>query len=181
MPWMIEAAAIMSILVQDWVDFSIILVLLLFNAVLGFWHERQAASALDALKSALAQEAQALRTANGRPCWPRCLCPATSCASASVTWCGFFFQPPFPEWRLFCAIMGTQVFAALMAANGWLVTPISWGLIGFIWAYNLVWLLVVDVAKVALYRHYDTQETRQTTWQNWLHTPLDAFRGLHHK
>ena len=29
--------------------------------MLGFWHERQAASALDALKSALAQEAQALR------------------------------------------------------------------------------------------------------------------------
>jgi H+-transporting ATPase len=61
MPWMIEAAAIMSILVRDWVDFAIILVLLLFNAVLGFWHERQAADALEALKDALAQEAQALR------------------------------------------------------------------------------------------------------------------------
>ena len=61
MPWMIEAAAIMSILVRDWVDFAIIMVLLLFNAVLGFWHEQQAAGALDALKSALAQEAQAMR------------------------------------------------------------------------------------------------------------------------
>src|SRR3974390_3281081 len=61
MPWMIEAAAIMSILVRDLVDFIIIMVMLLFNAVLGFWHERQAASALDALKGALAQEAQALR------------------------------------------------------------------------------------------------------------------------
>jgi len=61
MPWMIEAAAVMSLLVKDWVDFFIILVLLLFNAVLGFWHERQAASALDALKSALAQDAQAFR------------------------------------------------------------------------------------------------------------------------
>ena len=61
MPWMIEAAALMSILVNDWVDFVIILVLLLFNAILGFTHERQALNALDALKSALAQEAQALR------------------------------------------------------------------------------------------------------------------------
>lgn len=61
MPWMIEAAALMSILVNDWVDFAIILVLLLFNAILGFGHERQALSALDALKGALAQEAQALR------------------------------------------------------------------------------------------------------------------------
>src|SRR3974390_3601498 len=61
MPWMIEAAAIMSILVRDLIDFIIIMVLLLFNAVLGFWDERQAASALDALKGALAQEAQAFR------------------------------------------------------------------------------------------------------------------------
>ena len=51
---------------------------------------------------------------------------------------GFFFQPPWPEWRFFCAIMGTQVFAAFMAAHGWLVTPISWELIGKIWLYNLV-------------------------------------------
>jgi H+-transporting ATPase len=61
MPWMIEAAAIMSIFVRDLVDFIIIMVMLLFNAVLGFWHERHAASALDALKGALAQEAHALR------------------------------------------------------------------------------------------------------------------------
>jgi H+-transporting ATPase len=40
------------------------MIMLLFNAVLGFWHERQAADALDALKGALAQEAQALR--NGK-------------------------------------------------------------------------------------------------------------------
>jgi H+-transporting ATPase len=29
---------------------------------------------------------------------------------------GFFFQPPFPEWKFFAAIMGTQVLAACMAA-----------------------------------------------------------------
>ena len=39
MPWMIEAAAIMSILVKDLIDFIIIMVRLLFNAVLGFWHD----------------------------------------------------------------------------------------------------------------------------------------------
>ena len=60
MPWMIEAAAIMSLLVRDYVDFIIILALLLFNAVLGFSQEHQAANALDALKSALAEHAQAL-------------------------------------------------------------------------------------------------------------------------
>lgn len=90
---------------------------------------------------------------------------------------GFFFQPPLPEARFFGAIMGTQVVAALMTANGWLVTPISWRLIGFIWAYNLVWLLVVDVVKVALYHHYDTRELGQATWQKQLHGPLDPFQG----
>jgi H+-transporting ATPase len=54
MPWMIEAAAIMSILVKDLVDFIIIMAMLLLNAVLGFWHEKQAASALDASDRALA-------------------------------------------------------------------------------------------------------------------------------
>jgi len=38
-----------------------------------------------------------------------------------------------------------------MAANGWLLTPISWSLIGFIWVYNLVWLVAIDAVKVALY------------------------------
>ena len=61
MPWMIEAAAIMSILVRDWVDFAIIMVLLLFNAVLGFWHERQAAQRAGRLQERAGQEAQALR------------------------------------------------------------------------------------------------------------------------
>jgi H+-transporting ATPase len=30
---------------------------------------------------------------------------------------GFFFQPPFPEWKFFAAVMGTQVLAACMAAS----------------------------------------------------------------
>jgi hypothetical protein len=46
--------------------------------------------------------------------------------------------------------MGTQVLAACMAAFGWLVTPISWGLIGFIWLYNLVWLFVIDLLKIVI-------------------------------
>jgi len=57
----------------------------------------------------------------------------------------FFFMPPWPECRFFLAIMGTQVLAACMAAFGWLVAPISWSLIGFIWLYNLAWLVVVDL------------------------------------
>ena len=60
-PWMIEAAAVMSLVVKDYADFSIITGLLVFNAVLGFWQEHQASNALDALKHALALNANALR------------------------------------------------------------------------------------------------------------------------
>jgi len=88
-----------------------------------------------------------------------------------------FFQPPFPEWKLFTAIMGTQVFAALMAANGWLVTRISWSLIGRIWLYNLAWLFVVDLVKLTLFHRSDMRESRQANWQKWFHSPLDAFGG----
>ncbi|MEM9729765.1 MAG: HAD-IC family P-type ATPase, partial [Myxococcota bacterium] len=60
-PWMIEAAAIMALVLEDWGDFSIIMVLLLFNAALGFWEEHQATNALDALKGSLALRARVLR------------------------------------------------------------------------------------------------------------------------
>src|SRR5450756_1132751 len=60
-PWMIEAAAMMALIVGDWGDFTIITSLLLFNAVLGFWEEHEASNALDALKSSLALKARALR------------------------------------------------------------------------------------------------------------------------
>src|SRR5690242_20763217 len=48
-PWMIEAAALMALIVGDWGDLTIIVSLLLFNAVLGFWEEHEASNALDAL------------------------------------------------------------------------------------------------------------------------------------
>jgi H+-transporting ATPase len=60
-PWMIEIAAVLSVIVHHWPDLIIILVLLLFNAVVGFWQERQAANAVDALKKQLALKARVKR------------------------------------------------------------------------------------------------------------------------
>jgi H+-transporting ATPase len=88
---------------------------------------------------------------------------------------GFFFKPPFPQWKLFTAIMGTQILAVLMAANGWLVSPISWRLIGIIWLYNLAWLVVVDGIKVAMFHRLDVVEAGQAWWQRAMGTRLDAF------
>ncbi len=60
-PWMIEAAVILSGLVRHWLDFFIILFLLLSNAVVAFWEEHQAGNEIAALRAKLAVTAKALR------------------------------------------------------------------------------------------------------------------------
>ena len=60
-PWMIEGAVILSGVVRHWLDFFIILALLVSNAVVGFWEERQAGNAIAALKAKLAVTAKVKR------------------------------------------------------------------------------------------------------------------------
>ena len=60
-PWMIEAAVILSAIDRHWPDFFIILALLLANAVVGFWEEHQAGNAIAALKAKLAIKARVRR------------------------------------------------------------------------------------------------------------------------
>jgi H+-transporting ATPase len=60
-PWMIEAAAILSAIIGHWNDFWIILLLLLLNVVVGFWEEYKAGNAIEMLKSRLALVARVRR------------------------------------------------------------------------------------------------------------------------
>jgi H+-transporting ATPase len=60
-PWMIEAAVILSGVVGHWPDFFIILVLLISNAAVGFWEEHEAGNAIEALKARLAVKARVKR------------------------------------------------------------------------------------------------------------------------
>jgi H+-transporting ATPase len=60
-PWMIEAAVIMSAIIHHWPDFGFILILLMLNAVVGFWQEYKADNAIELLKQKLAPNARVLR------------------------------------------------------------------------------------------------------------------------
>ena len=60
-PWMIEVAVVLSGVVQHWPDFFIILLLLVANAVVGFWEEHTAGNAIEALKANLAVKARVKR------------------------------------------------------------------------------------------------------------------------
>jgi H+-transporting ATPase len=62
-PFMIEAAAILSLVVQHYTDFFIIIALLLMNVVVSFWHDSKADNAIEMLKQKLAPQARAKRDA----------------------------------------------------------------------------------------------------------------------
>jgi H+-transporting ATPase len=65
-PWMIEAAVVLTAATARWTDFAIILALLLLNGIVGFWEEHQAANAIEALKERLAKQARVMRDGS----WP---------------------------------------------------------------------------------------------------------------
>jgi H+-transporting ATPase len=60
-PWMIEAAAVLSAIVHHWEDFWIIFALLVLNAAVGFWQEHKADNAIELLKQRLAPKGRVLR------------------------------------------------------------------------------------------------------------------------
>jgi H+-transporting ATPase len=74
-PWMIEVAAVLSALVEHWGDLIIIVFLLVFNAIIGFWEEHEASNALEALKEQLALKARVLRDGSWQEIEARDLVP----------------------------------------------------------------------------------------------------------
>jgi H+-transporting ATPase len=74
-PWMIEAALVISGIIGHWEDFFIILVLLCVNVVVGFWHEYKAENAINLLKQKLAIKTKVLRNKTWEEALARNLVP----------------------------------------------------------------------------------------------------------
>ena len=84
---------------------------------------------------------------------------------------GWFFKPPYPAGILFWSIIATQVVAVLMCAFGWLVEPLSWSLIGIVWAYNLVLMFGLSAVRIAAenfvhHRSYYKKKNRELVNQS---------------
>ena len=54
-----------------------------------------------------------------------------------------FPWPPRPPAALFSLLLLAQVATTLICAAGVLVEPISWQVVGWVWAYNLMWLAIL--------------------------------------
>jgi H+-transporting ATPase len=74
-PWMIEAAVVLTAVVRRWADFAVIAVLLLMNGAVGFWQEHQAGNAIAALREQLAVRARVRRDGRWQTLEARLLVP----------------------------------------------------------------------------------------------------------
>jgi H+-transporting ATPase len=80
------------------------------------------------------------------------------------------FKPPYPSAPLFVAVVATQVAAALICGFGILVPKLPWAAIVGVWIYSLIWMLVIDAAKLIYYRSVAAAQDRSRA----LAAPLDG-------
>jgi H+-transporting ATPase len=85
-----------------------------------------------------------------------------------------FLSKPYPAPILLVAILGTQVLAAMIVGFGWLVVPIAWKYVGFVWVYCLIWVFIEDWAKLHVYRHLELNLKRHRKFLERVQEPLHA-------
>jgi hypothetical protein len=64
--------------------------------------------------------------------------------------------------------VGTQLFAVLMVGFGWFVPAIPWTIIGLVWIYMLIWMIALDLVKLALYRRLRHESPRPSWYERFL-------------
>ncbi|MEJ2009925.1 MAG: plasma-membrane proton-efflux P-type ATPase [Acidobacteriota bacterium] len=90
-----------------------------------------------------------------------------------------FWKRPYPSWQLLSAIAVTQVIGVLFVGLGWLMTPIAWAAIGLIWGYDIVWMVVMDVAKLGTYQLMEHRARHHASFLSSLQQPLHAGHSRH--
>lgn len=71
---------------------------------------------------------------------------------------GFFWQSP-PSLLFFTVIAATQVFAMFISIYGVLSAPIGWAWGVTIMVISVVWMSVLDVVKVLVYKYWSFELT----------------------
>ena len=87
---------------------------------------------------------------------------------------GFFWQKPYPSAPLFWAVVATQAVGVLLAGFGWLMPAISWSLIGIVWAYDIAWMLIMDVVKVGVYSLMEHRAAHHSRFLGMMKSPLHS-------
>jgi H+-transporting ATPase len=85
-----------------------------------------------------------------------------------------FWQSPYPSWQLLTAIVSTQIVAVLMCGFGWLVPPLPWNLIGYVWVYIIVWMIIQDLIKLGLYAIIENRAIHKRRFLEALNRPLHS-------
>jgi H+-transporting ATPase len=85
---------------------------------------------------------------------------------------GPFWRPPYPAGQLLVAIVGTQLIGAAIAGFGWLMPAIPWSIVGLVWAYNLIWVVVADFAKLGVHRLMDSRAVHQSRFLRTVNASL---------
>jgi H+-transporting ATPase len=85
-----------------------------------------------------------------------------------------FWQRPYPSWQLLTAIVATQIVAVLMCGFGWLVPPLPWDLIGYVWAYIIIWMLIQDLTKLGLHSLVENRAKHKRLFLEVLNKPLHS-------
>jgi H+-transporting ATPase len=62
------------------------------------------------------------------------------------------FAPPYPSRPLLLAIVATQIVAAAICGFGILVPKLPWAAVGAVWVYSLAWIVLIDGAKLLIFR-----------------------------
>src|SRR5262249_9504828 len=55
-----------------------------------------------------------------------------------------FWTAPNPSTKLLSAIVATQAVTVLICGLGVMVPALPWGIIGWVWVYNLFWMVALD-------------------------------------